>query len=491
MRIRPALPSTPKPLHRPRPQAGSAQPADRVELSQPQLVNVNHTRELRGAWVATVWNINFPGHAGSGAAAQKRELVAMLDRLKDSGFNSIFFQVRPEGDALYRSDLEPWSSSLTGVQGMDPGYDPLAFLVEEAHQRNLEVHAWLNPYRAQAAARRQVSPHLAVDHPEHVHRYDSYKWMDPGAEVVKQRLVDVCKDLAGRYNIDGIHFDDYFYPYPTNVDFPDSRTWNEYRRGGGTLSRADWRRQNVNEAIQRVNQAVTEVNPNVRFGISPFGLPAPDRPEGIRGFDQYEKLYADTQHWMDEGWVDYLAPQLYWPTTQTAQAYEPLVNWWADHTSGGRYIFAGNNLSALGSGRRWTPDEFRQQVALSRAKHEAGCQGNIWYNIAPLMENRQGIADTFRNELYAEPALTPVMAKARAQTMAHPEVSQSQGKIELRNRDQQALRAWTVYRQDGDGWKLDRIEPGENSSLELGPGRWAIAAASRQGVESQGVVVEV
>ncbi len=314
------------PLPRTRPKRSASQsqapvptsPLDRLpSLSEAGLktgehVPVSHFREMRGAWIASVWNINFPSSPGSSPETQKAELRRQLDRLQECGFNAVFFQVRPEGDALFSSQLEPWSSSLTGRQGQDPGYDPLQALIEEAQERNLEVHAWLNPFRAQAASPNLAPPHLATTHPDLVHPYGPYLWMDPGAKEVQQRLVDVCQDLVERYDLDGIHFDDYFYPYPDGKSFPDDASWQEYRRGGGTMSRADWRRDNVNRTIQAVDEAVESKADHVRFGISPFGIPAPEKPEGIRGFDQYNGLYADPQKWIDEGWVDYLAPQLYW-----------------------------------------------------------------------------------------------------------------------------------------------------------------------------------
>ncbi len=253
---------------------------------QPELVDVGHFRELRGAWVASVWNINFPSSSKLDKEAQQQEIVKTLDTLQDCGFNSIFFQVRPEGDALYSSELEPWSSALTGTQGQDPGYDPLHTMIKEAKKRNIEVHAWLNPFRAKAAAPNLAHPHIGVTNPELVHPYGPNLWMDPGSETVQKKLVDVCNDLLDRYDLDGLHFDDYFYPYPDGTDFPDEATWQKYKAGGGELSRADWRRDNVNRAVQSVDQAVDSHGKHVRFGISPFGIPAPDKHEGNQVFDQ-------------------------------------------------------------------------------------------------------------------------------------------------------------------------------------------------------------
>jgi uncharacterized lipoprotein YddW (UPF0748 family) len=412
--------------------------------------------------------------------------------LKNTGFNAVFFQVRPEGDALYESKLEPWSNSLTGKQGQNPGYDPLKTLVEEAHKRNLEVHAWLNPYRAKAASAEQVYPHVGAVHPEHVHDYGKVKWMDPGAAVVKQRLVDVCADITKRYDVDGLHFDDYFYPYPIEgQDFPDQRTWAEYQKGGGKLARADWRRENVNSAVQQVKKAVKAEKDHVRFGISPFGLPAPDRPAGVVGFNQYEGLYADTQKWLDRGWVDYLAPQLYWPTTKKGQPYEPLVKYWNDHAPDGRAIFAGNNLQAIGSSPDWTIDEYRKEVELSRKHAGAGGAGNIWWNVEPILKDKPGVRALFRDDVYKEPALTPALPQAGLETVAPPSLKVFGNEVEL-PQDTDDVRGFTVYKKDQTNqWKLDRILSGDTEKVQLAPGSWAIAAATRHGVESLGVVVDV
>ncbi len=468
---------------------GNDDTTDTDAPSDVELAAVSHDRELRGAWVATVWNINFPSSSNLSVDAQTAELQTLVDTLADNGFNAVFFQVRPEGDALYDSQHEPWSHVLSGTQGQDPGYDPLAVLISKAHARNVEVHAWMNPYRAKAAAGAQAAPHIAVTHPELVHGYSTYEWMDPGSPIVRQRLVDVVTDVATHYDVDGIHFDDYFYPYPDGSNpFPDDATWAVYQSGGGALSRDDWRRDNVNSAMREVNAAVQANAPHVRFGVSPFGIYRPGQPAGISGFDQYEGLYADPKKWMDEGWLDYLAPQLYWPTTQTAQAYEPLIDWWSAEASGGRYIFAGNNLAELGSASMWSASEFEAQVGLSRAAGPAS-QGNIMYNIGPLLEDRDGIQAVFRDGLYATPALTPPLSTAAERTLAPPVLTGTSDGVTLAPPADTVLRAVTVYRQDGESWVIDRIEPGATTALTLGDGVWAVAGVDRYGVESQGVVV--
>jgi len=298
-----------------------------------ELVEVAHTREFRAVWVASVNNINFPSARGLDVATLQAELRSAVDTAVATNLNAIVFQVRPECDALYASELEPWSRYLTGSQGGDPGFDPLTYLVDEAHARGIEIHAWFNPYRAKATlADPVVLPHLSLQYPDYAYPYGNFMWMDPAAIEVRESSVDVIVDVVERYDVDGVHFDDYFYPYPDGTDFPDDATRQAYLDGGGTLALGDWRRQNVHDMVEAVHVAIEAIRPDVRFGISPFGIYRPGQPEGITGLDQYEAIYADPLVWIDEGWVDYLAPQLYWPTTQTQQAYAPLIAWWAEQT---------------------------------------------------------------------------------------------------------------------------------------------------------------
>lgn len=449
---------------------------------------VGHPREFRAVWIATVSNINFPSAKGLPAEAQQDEIRALLDVVRATGLNAVVFQVRPECDALYASNLEPWSRYLTGTQGQDPGYDPLAFAIGEAHARGIEVHAWLNPYRARASKGSKLDPlHPAAKFPQYAYDYGTTTWMDPGAKAVQEHTLAVIADIVTRYDVDGIHFDDYFYPYPTDVDFPDDATWQAYQESGGMLSRADWRRSNVDGMVQSVSAKIAELKPTVRFGISPFGIYRPGTPPGITGFDQYEGLYADPLKWLQEGWLDYLAPQLYWPIEQEQQSYATLIEWWAS-VAEERYIFAGNYLSKLGSEPKWSVDEFRQQLILTREQEPFGALGNIFFHVGPIQSNQEGIADLFKGEFYAAPALTPPLAGTTDKVEA-PEVKKGEGAVVISHPDGAAMRAWLVYAQSGDGWTLDRIVPAAQTSFDLDPGTWAISAAGRSGVESGGVPV--
>ncbi len=441
-------------------------------------VEVGHPRQMRGVWVASVANMHWPSKSGLEMLEQQQELRQILEAMAKARCNALFLQVRPEGDALYQSTQEPWSRFLSGQQGQSPGYDPLEFAIREAHQRNIEVHAWLNPYRARSlpeTTQALVEPHLGVLFPEQVVRYGKLLWMDPAGDEVRPRLVEVCRDLASRYDLDGLHFDDYFYPYPEEgQEFPDQAPDPE--------NRDDWRRQQVNLAISEVRQCLLEEKPHLCFGISPFGIPAPHKPEGISGLDQYAKLYADTQYWMDQGWVDYLAPQLYWPISRRAQAYDVLWRWWCEHARQGRPIFAGINLAALGTKEEWSLSEIQNELALTASS------GYLLWNIAPLLEDRLGIRDQV---LAQQPvALTPPLARCQGHQVEPPLLVRQGRRYRLANRDPVPERAFTVYRKTAGGWQLEQIISPSAPAWVIQPGCWAIATVSREGLESLAVQLD-
>ncbi len=453
-------------------------------------VTVGHQRELRGVWVATVSNINFPSRTGMNPEAMRAELDALVAVATDTNLNALVFQIRPEGDALYNSSIEPWSRYLTGSQGQDPGFDPLQYLLDIGHAQGIEIHAWMNPYRARANRNSTLaSGHMALDFPEHAHRYGNFTWMDPGAAGVQDRLEAVVVDVVQRYDIDGIHFDDYFYPYPDGTAFPDSATYTAYQNGGGSLDRDDWRRENVNQMVARIGAAVEREKPWVRFGISPFGIYRPGIPPGIRGLDQFAEIYADPPLWIELGWVDYLAPQLYWPSTQTAQAYQPLVEWWSGLAHNGYSVLAGNYLSRLGDNADWSVDEFRTQLAMTRAQ-QPNATGNIWFHIGPLQENRMGITDVFRSEFYPNIALTPPLATAN-DAVDIPRVAVNGTTVSIGHNTPNAIRTYVLYAEVNGTLEVQSFLHRSTSQIPLGSGRWAISAVSRAGLESLGVEVDI
>lgn len=358
------------------------------------------TREFRGVWVATFGNIDWPSARGLPVAQQQQELLAILDRAQQLHLNAVIFQVRPAGDAMYDSQLEPWSEFLTGRQGVAPSprWDPLAFAVREAHARGLELHAWFNPFRAGTASSGPFSSlHFSRTHPGMVKSYDKLLWMDPGEQEVRDHTVRVVLDVVKRYDIDGVHIDDYFYPYPEHdrlgrlVQFADEPSYNRYRRGGGTLARDDWRRHNVDLVVETLNREIHALKPWVKFGISPFGIYRPGFPAGVEGIDTYQELYADARRWVNLGLADYFSPQLYWPLHTPGQDYSQLLKWWDDQDYLGRHIWPGNFTSRAGSTPEWSASELVSQVMATRADHVA--TGNVHYSMHALMNNQGGVAD--------------------------------------------------------------------------------------------------
>lgn len=459
-----------------------------------QTANVSHRREFRAVWVAAVWNSDFPSQQGLSSQQQQTELVSILNQMQALNLNTLILQVRPEGDALYASQLEPWSNWLTGTQGKapEPFYDPLEFAIAQCHQRNIELHAWFNPYRARTSQRTvNVRPHLAVTNPDVVYTWGTQLWMDPGVKVVQDRAFNVIMDVLRRYDVDGIHLDDYFYPYPiAGQTFPDGSTYQAYRANGGTLSLADWRRENVNQLIQRLATRIRAEKPHVKFGISPFGIYRPGQPEQIRGLDAYDQLYADSLKWLQQGWVDYLAPQLYWRIDPPAQSYPVLLNWWVDSNSKQRHIYPGNNLGQL-DGKSWDVAEIERQVEITRNLSSRLALGNIFFSMSAFTNNRLGIRDRFQIATYRTPALAPVIPWLKATLPTQPQRVQVQNSKLTWSVASSAIRSWALYRQDGSQWTLLQVLPASVTAITVGQGTYAVSAVNRLSQESVGVVVSV
>jgi len=366
------------------------------------LVQICHA-EFRAAWVATVFNINYPSSAGLSVAEQKRELLRLIDTAKGLGLNALVFQVRPEADALYQSSLEPWSRFLTGTQGRSPGFDPLAFLITEAHKRGIEVHAWFNPFRAASDFSKPRAPsHVYNKLKPYIYRVNNTLWMDPGSSAVHDHVVGVVVDVVTRYDIDGVHFDDYFYPYPIkagqSTPFPDERTFREYVSKGGKLSRANWRRDNVNRFIERIHKSIKAQKPSVQFGVSPFGIYTKGQPTTVKvELDQLNEIYSDPKKWLIEGWVDYLAPQLYW-MDKSPQSFSELLKWWRSKETNPRRIpiYPGIAVARLNTPHNWPAAEISKQVRITRQIDGGADNGYLFWNIANLTKNRKGIADILR-----------------------------------------------------------------------------------------------
>ncbi|HEY9636252.1 MAG TPA: family 10 glycosylhydrolase [Coleofasciculaceae cyanobacterium] len=463
--------------------------------TMPPIVSVNHRREFRGVWVATVWNGDWPSKPGLSVEQQQAELIGILNRIQALNFNALVFQVRPEGDALYASKFEPWSYWLTGTQGKapEPFYDPLEFAIAECHKRNIELHAWFNPYRARTSTKiSPVRPHMAITNPEYVYKWGNQLWMDPGAKAVQDRAYNVIIDVVRRYDLDGIHLDDYFYPYPIEgKSFPDDRTYSAYKTAGGKLSLGDWRRDNVNQMVQRLSAGIKATKSYVKFGISPFGIYRPGQPPQIQGLDAYDLLYADAKKWLEEGWVDYLAPQLYWKIEQTAQSYPVLLNWWTDINSKRRHIYAGNNLGQL-DGKSWKLEEINKQVEISRKLISKLSLGNIFFSMSAFTENRQDIYNTFKSSVYDQLALVPIMPWQDTVPPAPPNgVELKDRKLSWQVADNKDIRSWTLYKQNAANWTIEQVLPGTTRVATLAPGTYALCAVDRLANESAGVVISV
>ena len=476
-------------------------------------------REFRGVWIATVGNIDWPSKPGLTTEQQKAELIAMLDRAAQLKLNALILQVRPACDALYASPYEPWSEYLTGQMGKAPNpyYDPLAFAVEEAHKRGMELHAWFNPYRARPAdVTSEVSAnHISNTHPDWVKQYGKYLWLDPGEKAVQDYTRNVILDVVRRYDIDGVHLDDYYYPYPVRdenrkvIDFPDEASWQKYVRSGGLLSRDDWRRDNINTFIKRLYQAIKKEKRWVKFGISPFGIWKPGYPaqtktfDGFDTFDAYEQIYADSRKWLEKGWLDYFSPQLYWKIEQTAQSYPVLLDWWLEHNTKGRHIWPGNFTSRVGNGspNAWPADEILYQIRITRGF--LGATGNIHFSMNTLMQNRAGISDLLAKELYTRPALVPASPWLSNTPPSPPTLTvrkdETSSEIQLswQATDTQQVGLWVLQTRIGGEWTT-QVLPGRQTSYRLNSNnsdhkveRVAVFAVNRYETSGVPVVVEL
>jgi uncharacterized lipoprotein YddW (UPF0748 family) len=371
-------------------------------------------RELRAVWIATVENIDWPSRRGLPVEQQKQEFTDILDHQQQNGMNAVVVQVRPVADAFYASPFEPWSEYLTGRQGQapDPYYDPLQFMIAETHKRGMEFHAWFNPYRAVfSVSRSSVAPtHITKQRPQWFLTFDGRKYFDPGVPEVREYVTQIIRDVVRRYDIDAVHFDDYFYPYPVpGKDFPD---YSSYRQYGHGMAKDDWRRWNVDTIIQMVGKMIKEEKPWVKFGISPFGVwRSRERdPEGSYtrgGLTNYDDLYADVLKWLKKGWIDYAAPQLYWERGHRTADFEVLLNWWAQHGYG-RHVYIGHGVYKINSNAAWNnPNELPIQLTEVRTLNTI--QGSFFYSNKSFTGNPRGIEDTLRNHFYHYPALRPIM----------------------------------------------------------------------------------
>ena len=362
---------------------------------------------FRGAWIATVANIDWPSTEAVGNdSLQKAEMVWILDSLESLGINAVIFQVRPTADALYQSEYEPSSHWLMGKQGDSLTYDPLAWTIEQAHERHMEVHVWLNPYRVNLAKTDTstiCADHIWRKHPEWFWEYNKQWYFNPGLDVTREWICTIVQDIVYRYDIHAIHMDDYFYPYPAGgKPLPDVKTFEKYPRGFDNIE--DWRRDNVNRAIQEISATIHECKDSVQFGISPFGVwrNASVDSTGSKttaGITNYDDLYADIRLWIREGWIDYVLPQLYWEIGKKAADYETLAHWWANEVRGTNCkLYIGMAPYRLEGAKKDSPwgigNEISRQMKLNRTIPEIS--GECFYSTRPLLRNPRHVCDTIK-----------------------------------------------------------------------------------------------
>lgn len=381
-------------------------------------------REVRGTWISTVSNLDWPSARSLTPAQQRAELVTMLDQLKAAGMNTIYFQVRSQCDATYVSSIEPWadifSTSNLGA-GPNPVYDPLQFVIEECRKRSMEIHAWFNPYRAVSNFNNinNFSPsHIARTKPEWLLAQGTLRILDPGIPEVPNYIIQVVMDVLRRYDVDGIHYDDYFYPYPpsgTVAPFNDDATFAAHSRGfpNTTTGRNDWRRANIDSLIKRTYDSVRAVKPWVKFGISPFGIWANASSvtggSATNGLQSFSAIYADSRKWMQNDWMDYMVPQLYWSIGFNAANYSVLVPWW-NALGGRRHIYSGMAAYKINADAdaNWNdPNQIPSQIRLNRTN--SNLSGSVFFRARSITSNPNGVRDSLGTRYFARPSLLPTM----------------------------------------------------------------------------------
>lgn len=444
-------------------------------------------REFRGAWVASVANIDWPSAPGLPADEQRAQVRRIVERAQALGLNALLLQVRPAADALYASALEPASEYVSGTQGLAPPYDPLALWLDETHARGIELHAWFNPFRARHPSAKSplAANHVASREPSWAKAYGDLLWLDPGEPGAVAHTLAVIEDVVRRYDIDGVHLDDYFYPYPVNdAPFPDDAS---FARSGTRLARDDWRRENVDRFVRALYERVHAIKPGLKVGISPFALPRKDRrPPGIEGFDPHARLYADAERWLAEGWLDYAAPQLYWPMAQRAQAFDVLLDHWAATNIKARHLWPGLFTSRVAlPPNPWPAGEIENQLSHLRT-HASKAGGHVHFSMVALMDDRGGFASRL---LGTKPtaALVPASPWLGAAAPAPPTVTAQATALQVEAPGARQLALW--QRRSGR-WRLQVTRPSATLLLQTESGPLDALCASAigaSGVESERV----
>ena len=440
-------------------------------------------REFRAAWVTPIWDRGFkdwPSAPGLSPDSQRAELRALLDHAAAIGLNAIIFHVRLAGDALYYSPYAPWSAYLSGKSGVgpSPAYDPLEYAVREAHARGLQLHAWFNPFRAMLPlfAGHAAPTHVTRTHPEWIVKYGTQTWIDPGNPAARKYVLETILDVVRRYDIDGVHLDDYFYPYQETrtvvrrvhrrrvrerrvIQFGDNKTWKKYGVARGYVDRDDWRRANIDDFVRTLYQRVKAIKPSVLVGISPFGIWRSGTPSGVTGLDAYGEIYADSRRWLEEGWIDYITPQLYWELNGEQNRFRVLDAWWRSENPRGRYVWPGLYTShVFGGADAWPDTEITAQIASIRQSRAGTTDvpGHVHFRLSALFADNDRLATELAPE-YQDRALVPAFPWLGSQAPAVPVLAASAGDgpaaLTVTPGDTIAVRWWLVQsRRLGGAW---------------------------------------
>ena len=511
-------------------------------------------REFRAAWISPTEGGDWPSRPGLSVDEQKTELASVLDAAKADGLNAVLLHVRTAADAFYPTARAPWSRYLVGRDGASlgsyAGYDPVALAVDESHARGLQLHVWFNPFRAMPPDNlgAALAGHVTRTHPEWVRHYGKSTWIDPGIPAARRAVLDAILEVVDRYDVDGVHLDDYFYPYleegtvtrtvkkgkrrrhitrHVTLSFPDNASWKKYGAARGWTDRAAWRRANVDDFVQTLYREVKARKRWVLVGISPFGIWRPGHPEGITGLDSYSEVFADTRRWLREGWVDYLAPQLYWPLDNYQQRFTRLDAWWRSENVLGRHLWPGLFTMRVGSrSDPWPSDEIAREVNALRDARRGTSEslGHVHFRMRTLLAYVDNDTSTFGAELratgYATPALPPASpwlggaAPAEPKLVPSPDssptpagdgddrqrtVSLTSAPLVVTPGDSVPVRWWVVQTLGADGRWSERtlLARGRSGPLTLPPSEtvgaeWvAITALSRTGVAGAAAVFRV
>jgi uncharacterized lipoprotein YddW (UPF0748 family) len=489
---------------------------DAAPLAPPPVV----PREFRAAWVTPIYDRGFrdwPSAPGLTPDQQRAELDALLDDAAAIGLNAVILHVRLAADALYPTKYAPWSALLSGQSGVGPSYDPLAFAVQAAHARGLQLHAWFNPFRAAlpGVPGRLASTHVTRQHPEWVVRYGSQTWIDPGNPAARKYVLETILDVARRYDVDGIHLDDYFYPYRESrtytrrvkkkrvrmseeIPFPDARSWKRYGVTQGFADRDAWRRANIDDFVRSLYTGVKAIKPTMIVGISPFGIWRPGSPSGVTGLDSFSEIYADSRRWLSQGWVDYLAPQLYWQVDGVQDRFRALESWWRTENPMKRFVWPGLYTSHVFGGiDTWPIDEIQTQIETIRGARAgtADAPGHVHFRLSALLADNERVARSLAND-YAQRALVPAFTWLGSSPPPTPSIAtNATSTLSMVAADGVVPRWWLIQVRGAGGAWTTKIQPGAESDLAMdalastNPNEVAVSAVSATGVESEPAVV--